>query len=50
MIKALEFLYDGAMDQVDFFGAVLSAGYGASSSQIEYEYQKRRRILEFKKI
>ncbi len=49
MIKALEFLYDGAMDQVDFFGAVLSAGYGASSSQIEYEYQKRRRILEFKK-
>ena len=47
--KALEFLYDGALTQVDFFSAVLSAGYGASSSRIEYEYQKRRRISEAKK-
>jgi len=49
LFKALEFLYDGAMTQVDFFGAVLAAGYGAGSSQIEYEYQKRKRISEAKK-
>lgn len=49
LLKALELLYDGAMTQVDFFGAVLSAGYGAGSGQIEYEYQKRRRISESKK-
>ncbi|MBI3306095.1 hypothetical protein HYZ82_03165 [Candidatus Nomurabacteria bacterium] len=47
--KALELLYDGAMTQVDFFNAVLFAGYGASSSRIEYEYQKRRKISESKK-
>ncbi len=49
LLKALELLYDGAMDQIDFFGAVLSAGYGASSNKIEYEYQKRRRTFEAKK-
>ncbi len=49
LLKALEFLYDGAMTQVDFFGAVLSAGYGAGLSSIEYEYQKRSRMAEAKK-
>ena len=49
LITALELLYEGAMTQVDFFNAVLSAGYGASSSRIEYEYQKLRRISINKK-
>ncbi|MFA4975258.1 MAG: hypothetical protein WC839_02720 [Candidatus Paceibacterota bacterium] len=49
LLKALELLYNGTMTQVDFFGAVLVAGYGAGSSKIEYEYQKRRRISEAKK-
>lgn len=43
LLKALELLYDGAMTQVDFFGAVLSAGYGAGSSKIDYEYQQLRK-------
>ncbi|MFA6076908.1 MAG: hypothetical protein WC735_02425 [Candidatus Paceibacterota bacterium] len=46
LLKALEFLCQGAMNQVYFFGAVLAAGYGASSSRINYEYNKRRRISE----
>lgn len=50
LLKALELLYDGAMTQVDFFAAVLSAGYGASASRIEYEYQNHRRISESKKF
>jgi len=49
LLKTLELLCDGAMTQADFFGAVLAAGYGAGSSSIEYEYQKRRRISEAKK-
>jgi len=49
LLKALELLYDGAMTQVDFFGAVLTACYGAGSSRIEYEYQKLKRISEAKK-
>lgn len=43
MIKILELLHNGAMTQVDFWTAVLAAGYGASSSKIEFEYQKLRR-------
>lgn len=50
LLKALELLRDGAMTQADFFSAVLVAGYGASSSRIEYEYQKRKRISEAKKF
>jgi len=47
--KALEFLYEGSMNQVDFFSAVLSAGYGANSGRIEYEYQKLKRISKDRK-
>lgn len=50
LLKALEFLYEGAMNQVDFFSAVLSAGYGASSSRINYEYKACRRISEDRKL
>ncbi|MEK9181502.1 MAG: hypothetical protein AAB786_00570 [Patescibacteria group bacterium] len=50
LLKALELLHDGAMTQVDFFGAVLDAGYGASGSKIEYEYQKRQRFSESNKF
>ena len=42
LIKILELLHDQAMNQVDFFGAVLASGYGASASKIDYEYQKRQ--------
>lgn len=49
LLKALELLCDGAIAQLDFFNAVLFAGYGASSNRIEYEYQKRRRVSESKK-
>ncbi len=44
LIKILELLHEQTMTQIDFFSAVLAGGYGASSSKIEYEYQKRRRI------
>ncbi|MBI2627558.1 hypothetical protein HYW72_01360 [Candidatus Nomurabacteria bacterium] len=44
LIKILELLYDQAMNQVDFFSAVLVSGYGASARKIDYEYQKRRRL------
>lgn len=49
-MKVLELLCDTAMTQVDFWGAVLSAGYGASSSKIEYEYQKRRKANDKKQF
>lgn len=48
LLKALNFLYDGAMVQADFFAAVLTVGYGASGSKIDYEYQKYRRASETK--
>ncbi len=38
------------MNQVDFFSAVLAAGYGANSGRIEYEYQKIRRSSLSKSI
>jgi DNA-binding transcriptional regulator PaaX len=50
LIKILEFIYDQAVDQVDFFSAVLSAGYGASSGKIDYEYRNIKRADEKSKI
>ncbi len=50
LLKILEVLHDTAMTQVDFFSAVLASGYGASSSRIEYEYQKRRRTSDYKRM
>lgn len=46
LLKALELLRQGAQTQVDFFSAVLAAGYGASSSRIDYEYRKRKGSFE----
>lgn len=43
LLKALEILEEGVLNQVDFFGAILASGYGASSGKIDYEYNKRRR-------
>ena len=39
--KILDLLEDGAMGTIDFVGAFLSAGYGASAGKITYEYEKR---------
>src|SRR3989338_1449712 len=44
LIRILELLHEQATTQIDFFRAVLVSGYGASSSKIEYEYQKLQRI------
>lgn len=41
--KILDFLEDEAMVMADFTVAVLSAGYGASMSKIDYEYEIRQR-------
>jgi len=46
----LEFLRDRAVDQVDFIEAVLVSGYGASMGKIDYEFRKRHRISEDKKL
>lgn len=48
--QILEFLENGAKDQVSFFNAILSSGYGASIGKIEYNYQKSKRDYELKKI
>lgn len=48
LIKILELLHDTAMNQVDFLGAVLTSGYGASASKIEYEYKKRQRLASIR--
>lgn len=48
-MKALEFLRDQTMVQADFFSAVLTAGYGASSGKVGHEYEKRQRTREFRK-
>ena len=50
LLKILDLIQDTAMAQVDFFATVLASGYGASSSRIEYEYQKRRRIINNKEF
>ena len=48
--KALEILKDQAVNQIDFFSAVLASGYGAGMSKMDYEYQKRRQVREGEKI
>ena len=50
MLKILDLIQDTAMAQVDFFATVLASGYGASSSRIEYEYQKRRIVTNNKEF
>lgn len=43
LLKALNLLEEGAMNQVDFFNAVLESGYGASMSKLEYQFNKQNR-------
>lgn len=50
MFKILELLEDGAVNQIDFFSAILVSGYGASMNKVEYEYQKRRRLSSVQKL
>src|SRR5438552_2551878 len=50
LINILEFLHDRVVDQVDFFDAVLASGYGASLGKIDYEFRKRNRISEGKRL
>ena len=50
MVKVLEMLKDQAINQVDFFNAVLASGYGASMSKIDYEYQKQQKVSQGKKF
>ena len=45
----LELLENGAMNQVNFFDSVLSSGYGASMSKIDYHYQKNKEKYYSKK-
>lgn len=40
LLKALEILKEGVMNQVDFFEAVLASGYGASGGRLDYEFNK----------
>lgn len=44
--KILNFIEDRALGGVDFVGAFLSAGYGATLSKMEYESDKRARRRE----
>ena len=44
MVKILELLENKAVDNIDFFSAILVSGYGASMNKIEFEYQKRRKL------
>ena len=48
LLKALEIIHDQAMSQVDFFAAVIAAGYGASMSALDYEYDRRQRARNIK--
>jgi len=48
--QILEFLEDGAANQINFFDAILSGGYGASMGKIEYEYQKNKKARDLQKI
>ena len=45
-MKALEILKDCALNQADFFEAVLASGYGAGMGKIDYEYAKRQHARE----
>jgi len=38
--KVLDLLRNGAQDQADFINAVIRAGYGASSAQLDYQISK----------
>jgi DNA-binding transcriptional regulator PaaX len=40
--KILEALQECALDAIDLFEAFLSAGYGASFTKLNYEFEKRR--------
>lgn len=48
--KILETLEEGALNQLDFFKAVLISGYGASINKIDYEYNKNKKIRANKKF
>lgn len=48
--QILEFLEDGVVNQVNFFDAILSSGYGANMSKIEYEYQKNKKAYDLREI
>jgi len=48
LLKALEILKGCALNQADFFEAVLASGYGASMGKLDFEYQKRRHRRESK--
>lgn len=50
LVKILEFLKDQAVNQMDFWDAVLASGYGASMSKIDYEYNKIRRAREIEQL
>jgi len=46
LLTALEILKETAISQIDFFAAVLNAGYGASMGKLDYEYEKIQRARE----
>jgi len=50
LLKVLEIIKDRAIDQMDFFNAILASGYGTGMGKIEYEYQKRRQVSHSKKF
>ena len=49
LLKALEILKTGVMNQVDFFEAVLASGYGANMGKIDYKYRKIQQTKRQKK-
>jgi len=49
-LKILETIENLAVSAVDIFDTLLSAGYGASFSKLEYEFLKRQRKHEEKSI
>ena len=50
LIKILEALEDGAMNQINFFEAVLVSGYGASIGKIDYEHKKLQKASSLDKV
>lgn len=40
LLKTLEILKNGILSQTDFLEAVLSSGYGANISKIDYKFQE----------
>ena len=50
LIKILEALEDGAMNQINFFEAVLVSGYGASIGKIDYEHKKLQKARSLDKV